>query len=84
MQGFKVSAEPSGKVLAASPSHALAARFAVMAKMPVGPAVGFDRLPARWLFAWTYNALIPHAELMRSIERFAMKVLPRVAHLDDR
>jgi hypothetical protein len=37
------------------------------------------RLPARWLFAWTYNALIPHAKLMRSIERFASQVLPRVA-----
>jgi alkanesulfonate monooxygenase SsuD/methylene tetrahydromethanopterin reductase-like flavin-dependent oxidoreductase (luciferase family) len=38
-----------------------------------------DRLPARWLFAWTYNALIPHADLMHSIERFASAVLPRVA-----
>jgi alkanesulfonate monooxygenase SsuD/methylene tetrahydromethanopterin reductase-like flavin-dependent oxidoreductase (luciferase family) len=38
-----------------------------------------DRLPARWLFAWTYNGLIPHAKLMRSIERFATAVLPRVA-----
>jgi len=38
-----------------------------------------SRLPARWLFAWTYNGLIPHAKLMRSIERFATKVLPRFA-----
>jgi alkanesulfonate monooxygenase SsuD/methylene tetrahydromethanopterin reductase-like flavin-dependent oxidoreductase (luciferase family) len=37
------------------------------------------RLPVRWLFAWTYNGLIPHAKLMRSIELFATKVLPRVA-----
>jgi alkanesulfonate monooxygenase SsuD/methylene tetrahydromethanopterin reductase-like flavin-dependent oxidoreductase (luciferase family) len=36
------------------------------------------RLPVRWLFAWTYNALIPHAQLMRSIELFATRVLPRV------
>jgi alkanesulfonate monooxygenase SsuD/methylene tetrahydromethanopterin reductase-like flavin-dependent oxidoreductase (luciferase family) len=35
------------------------------------------RLPARWLFAWTYNGLIPHAKLMRSIETFATQVLPR-------
>ena len=35
------------------------------------------RLPAQWIFAWTYNALIPHAKLMRSIERFATEVLPR-------
>jgi len=37
-----------------------------------------ERLPARWLFAWTYNGLIPHGKLMRSIERFATEVLPRV------
>ena len=36
------------------------------------------RLPARWLFAWTYNGLIPHRPLMRSIETFATEVLPRV------
>jgi alkanesulfonate monooxygenase SsuD/methylene tetrahydromethanopterin reductase-like flavin-dependent oxidoreductase (luciferase family) len=36
------------------------------------------RLPARWLFAWTYNGLIPHDRLMYSIEQFATKVLPRV------
>ena len=37
------------------------------------------RLPVRWLFAWTYNGLIPHAELMRSIELFATQVLPRAS-----
>ncbi len=37
-----------------------------------------ERSPARWLFAWTYNGLIPHAKLMRSIELFATKVLPRI------
>jgi alkanesulfonate monooxygenase SsuD/methylene tetrahydromethanopterin reductase-like flavin-dependent oxidoreductase (luciferase family) len=37
------------------------------------------RLPVRWLFAWTYNGLIPHAALMRSIELFAREVLPRIA-----
>jgi len=35
------------------------------------------RLPARWLFAWTYNGLIPNAKLLRSLERFAREVLPR-------
>jgi len=37
------------------------------------------RLPVRWLFAWTYNGLIPHAQLMRSIELFATRVLPGAA-----
>jgi len=37
------------------------------------------RLPVRWLFAWTYNGLIPKAQLLRSIELFATRVLPRAA-----
>ena len=36
------------------------------------------RLPVSWLFAWTYNGLVPHDRLMRSIESFATQVLPRV------
>ena len=41
-----------------------------------------ERLPLSWLFAWTYNGLIPHAALLRSIELFATQVLPRVADLE--
>ena len=37
------------------------------------------RLPVSWLFAWTYNGLIEHAVLMRSIEKLARDVLPKVA-----
>src|SRR5262249_46053166 len=37
-----------------------------------------DRLPVSWLFAWTYNGLVPHGRLMHSIESFATQVLPRV------
>jgi len=37
------------------------------------------RLPVQWVFAWTYNGLIPHAKLMRSIEAFQTEVLPRLA-----
>jgi len=37
------------------------------------------RLPVKWLFAWMYNGLVPHDRLMKSIELFAAKVLPRVA-----
>jgi alkanesulfonate monooxygenase SsuD/methylene tetrahydromethanopterin reductase-like flavin-dependent oxidoreductase (luciferase family) len=40
------------------------------------------RLPARWLFSWTYNGLIPHGALLRSIEAFATEVLPRVADVE--
>ena len=38
-----------------------------------------ERLPARWLYAWTYNGLVPHEKLLWSIEQFATRVLPRVA-----
>ena len=37
-----------------------------------------QRLPVSWLFAWTYNGLVPHDRLMRSIESFSTKVLPEV------
>jgi alkanesulfonate monooxygenase SsuD/methylene tetrahydromethanopterin reductase-like flavin-dependent oxidoreductase (luciferase family) len=32
--------------------------------------------PVNWLFAWQYNALIPNAKILRSLELFATKVLP--------
>ena len=36
-----------------------------------------QQTPVKWLFAWTYNGLIPHPKLMRSLELFATKVMPR-------
>jgi alkanesulfonate monooxygenase SsuD/methylene tetrahydromethanopterin reductase-like flavin-dependent oxidoreductase (luciferase family) len=33
--------------------------------------------PIKWLFAWTYNGLIPHDKILRSLELFSTKVLPR-------
>jgi alkanesulfonate monooxygenase SsuD/methylene tetrahydromethanopterin reductase-like flavin-dependent oxidoreductase (luciferase family) len=38
------------------------------------------RLPVRWIFAWMYNGLLPHERLMKTIELFWSKVLPRVAN----
>ena len=32
-----------------------------------------------WLFCYTYNALVPHDVLMRSIEALWTKVMPRFA-----
>ena len=37
-----------------------------------------ERVPAQWLFVWSYNGLLPHDRLMRTIGDFAEKVLPRV------
>ena len=36
------------------------------------------RLPIRWIFAWMYNGLLPHDRLMKIMELFWTKVLPRV------
>ena len=37
------------------------------------------RVPVDWLFCYTYNGLVPHGILMKSIERFWTEVMPRVA-----
>jgi len=37
------------------------------------------RVPLDWLFCYTYNSLVPHAVLMKSIERLWTEVLPRLA-----
>ena len=42
-----------------------------------------ERTPVRRLFAWQYNGLIPHAKILRSLELFATKVLPRFAGAPD-
>src|ERR1700730_8477314 len=40
------------------------------------------RLPVSWIFAWMYNGLMVHDRLMKTIELFATKVLPRVTNAD--
>src|ERR1700736_5243145 len=42
------------------------------------------RLPVSWIFAWMYNGLMVHDRLMKTIELFAPKVLPRVANVAER
>jgi hypothetical protein len=37
------------------------------------------RQPVDWLFCYTYNALVPHDVLMKSIEALWTKVMPRFA-----
>ena len=36
------------------------------------------KLPVNWIFGWMHNSLVPHAKLMRSLELFHTKVLPRL------
>ena len=42
-----------------------------------GLEANMRRQTVDWLFCYTYNGLIPHAKLMKSIETFATKVMPR-------
>lgn len=44
-----------------------------------GLEANMRRQPVDWLFCYTYNALVPHAVLMKSIERFRTQVMPRFA-----
>lgn len=37
--------------------------------------------PVNWLFAWQYNGLIPNGKILRSLELFATRVLPRVQNV---
>jgi len=36
------------------------------------------RLPVEWLFCWTFNGLVPSSAVMRSLERWQTRVLPKV------
>ena len=44
-----------------------------------GLEANMKRQNVDWLFCYTYNSLIPHAKLMRSIEQFWTKVMPKFA-----
>jgi alkanesulfonate monooxygenase SsuD/methylene tetrahydromethanopterin reductase-like flavin-dependent oxidoreductase (luciferase family) len=63
--------------------HEMLDRSLVLAGTPDSVSRQLERLleqtPVRWLFAWTYNGLVPHDKIMRSLELFATKVLPRFA-----
>jgi alkanesulfonate monooxygenase SsuD/methylene tetrahydromethanopterin reductase-like flavin-dependent oxidoreductase (luciferase family) len=36
------------------------------------------RLPAEWIFFWAFNGLVPHAAMLRTIERWQTQVLPKL------
>jgi hypothetical protein len=44
-----------------------------------GVEANMKRQNVDWVFCYTYNSLIPHAKLMKSIERFYTEVMPRFA-----
>ena len=66
-----------------TPEEAIEKGYALVgtvdAVLPVPPEKNMQRQPVDWLFCYTYNALIPHAILMRSVERFWTEVIPKFA-----
>jgi hypothetical protein len=67
---------------APTPDEAIAKGYALVGTLDTvtrGLEALKRKLPVQWLFGWTHNTLVPHAKLMRSIELFHTKVLPRVA-----
>lgn len=38
-----------------------------------------ERRPAQWIFCWCYTSMIPHVQMMKSLELYWTKVLPRLA-----
>jgi alkanesulfonate monooxygenase SsuD/methylene tetrahydromethanopterin reductase-like flavin-dependent oxidoreductase (luciferase family) len=44
-----------------------------------GLEANMNRQAVDWIFCYTYNGLVPHAVLMKSIETFHTKVMPRFA-----
>ena len=44
-----------------------------------GIEANMKRQDVQWIFCYTYNSLIPHPILMKSIERFWTEVMPRFA-----
>ncbi|MBM3138636.1 MAG: LLM class flavin-dependent oxidoreductase [Chloroflexi bacterium] len=40
------------------------------------------RLPVQWIFAWQYNGLVPHEMILRSLDLFATRVMPRFGGLE--
>ena len=45
--------------------------------MPLPRTEQQKRQPVDWVFCYTYNGLVPHPVLMKSIEKFWTKVMPR-------
>jgi hypothetical protein len=42
-----------------------------------GIEANMKRQTVDWIFCYTYNSLVPHPILMKSIEQFWTKVMPR-------
>ena len=37
-----------------------------------------SRIPIDWVFGWMFNGMVPHEKVMRTLDLFHTKVLPRV------
>ncbi len=78
--GFDFLMRDPGRVSSLAPQEMMD-RSLILVGSPESVCFQLERLlkqtPVSWLFAWVYNGVIPHVKLMRSLELFATKVLPR-------
>jgi hypothetical protein len=37
-----------------------------------------SRIPIDWVFGWMFNGMVPNDKVLRTLELFKTKVLPRV------
>ena len=78
--GFRkgVTDPKTGKML--TPEEIIAMGYAYVGTVDTvlkGMEVQQKRQAVDWVFAYTYNSLVPHPKLMKSIETFWTKVMPR-------
>ena len=63
-----------------TPEEAIAKGYALVGTVDTvtrALEANMKRQPVDWVFCYTYNSLVPHPILMKSIETFWTKVMPR-------
>jgi alkanesulfonate monooxygenase SsuD/methylene tetrahydromethanopterin reductase-like flavin-dependent oxidoreductase (luciferase family) len=74
--------DPATGLPPASPEEAIEKGYALVGTVDTVTRILENlrrRLSLEWVFCYTYNSLVPHSVLMKSIERFWTEVMPRVA-----
>lgn len=78
--GFRKYTKDPGSDHYPTPEEAIAKGYALVGSVDTvirALEKNMERQKVDWLFCYTYNALVPHAKLMKSIETFWNKVMPR-------
>jgi alkanesulfonate monooxygenase SsuD/methylene tetrahydromethanopterin reductase-like flavin-dependent oxidoreductase (luciferase family) len=80
--GFRKGTMDPGSERYPTPEEAIEKGYALVGTVDTvirALETNMKRQKVDWLFCYTYNALIPHKKLMRSVEDFWTKVMPRFA-----